>query len=186
MDDFDPNVLNDPEGDRRRRRRRARDLQESEFDDAWSAANEDDISDHLLEIEDLASGYVYDETERRYGDDESPNVPDLGPLPPSAQRLSGRRRQPREERIKNRYDPRQAYAESPSYRSKRGIINKVLSGITGEEPVMPSMQPRRNPDFQPGFLSTLPFWAILILVFMGFTIALISVLVCVWTMALLN
>jgi len=184
VDDFDPNMLDDRDTDRRRRRR-ARDFQESEFEDAWAAADSDDIPDHHVEIEDLASGYVYDESERRYGEEEDiPSVPDLGPLPQSARRLTGRK--PREERLQSRYDLNQVYAGSPSYKRKRGLIGKMFSGMTGEDPMMPHLKAKRDPDYQPGFLSTLPFWAILILVFMGFTMALISVLVCVWTMTMLQ
>ncbi len=193
MGDFDPNMLDDREGDRRRKRRRARDMHEGEFEDAWAAADSDDIPDHHAQIEDLAAYYVYDDEERRRreGRDEDeeeniPGVPDLGPLPPSARRLADRKRQPREERLQSRYDLNQVYAGSPSYKRKRGIVSKVMEGITGSESILPPVKAKRDPNYQPGFLSTLPFWAILILVFMVFTIALISVLVCVWTMTMLG
>jgi len=52
MDDYDPRFD--------KRRRRARRF-ENEADDAWAAANEDDLIEPDLEIEDLAAGYEWND-----------------------------------------------------------------------------------------------------------------------------
>ncbi len=99
MDDFEPgdlgNLYDTPPPRKRRRRARWR---ESELDDAWAAADEDDAYDDALELEDLAAGYVWEDRDR-LGVEPDPldGQPDerpagLGPLPVSPRRGHPRRR----------------------------------------------------------------------------------------------
>jgi hypothetical protein len=164
MDDYDPGDLYD---EYKRRRRRFE--QGSDADDAWAAADEDDIPDESVDIEDLAAGYV-DESERpdmahntrppvRYTDSG------LGPLPPSAQRATQRRSTPRESRIQKWYDRSQIYTDSPSYhQSQQNPIDRVLSPLNGDAHV-PGQG--RDPYRQPGVLGHIPLWGIVILVILG-------------------
>jgi len=98
MDDFEPGDLGnlyDTPPPRKRRRARWR---ESELDDAWAAADEDDAYDDAVELEDLAAGYVWEDRDR-LGVERDPldDQPDerpagLGPLPASPRRGRLRRR----------------------------------------------------------------------------------------------
>lgn len=98
MDDFEPGDLGnlyDTPPPRKRRRARWR---ESELDDAWAAADEDDAYDDAVELEDLAAGYVWEDRDR-LGVEPDPldGQPDerpagLGPLPVSPRRGRPRRR----------------------------------------------------------------------------------------------
>jgi len=169
---------------RRRRRRRT----EDDIDDAWAAADEDDIPDEGVEIEELAVGYVEDpeQLEMRRDDDDL-ETGDLGPLPPNAERLTRRRTEPRPERIRERYDRTQAYSNSPSFRrSKQNLFDRAFSlfsgGSLGDVDAGPEA---RDTDYVPGPLSNIPFWGILILVVLAVVAVLVVVLACVSISALL-
>jgi hypothetical protein len=96
MSQYDPGDLHEPPPPRKRRRRSY--LRESELDDAWAAAAEDDAFDDAVEIEDLAAGYVWEDRDRLGverdppADDPGDSPAGLGPLPPSVRRGRPRRR----------------------------------------------------------------------------------------------
>ena len=165
MNTYDPGEPNDGPPPRRRRPYR----RESEVDDAWAAADEDDVYDHDVEIEDLAAGYLWEDRDR-YGveqEDEttSPRQPDLGPLPPSAQRFYERRHVSRRKLPHQAVDRAQLYANSPSYhKSQRNTFDRALARLDIDESRMP------------GVLSHLPFWGILLLVLLGFVSLLVAIL----------
>ncbi|MBN1200868.1 MAG: hypothetical protein JXJ20_03330 [Anaerolineae bacterium] len=193
MSDYDPgDQYEDRRANRRSRRRRQR---SDEFDDAWAAANENDIPDDNVEIEDLASGYVLDETgqidrnQDLYDDDEdsTTDTSSLGPLPPSARRLSKRKPVPYHERVRQRYDRSEAYAHSPSYqKSKRNVVERLLSPLDSSPHYTVPQKPKRDPNFTPGPLGSTPYWAILILVTLGFVAFAVLVLALVSILLLLT
>jgi hypothetical protein len=163
MHDYEGDLLHDER--RRQQRRRNRQLDE-ELDDAWAAANEDDIPDHQVEIEDLASGYVEDPDKLEMDQRDEGDLPgaDLGPLPPSARRLAQRRDIPRETRIRERYNRDNAYANSPSFhRSRQHPLDRAFSRLSGDD-LIAQAQPH---DPHPGRLGHFPFWGILLLVVLG-------------------
>lgn len=124
MSQYDPGDLYDSPPSRRRRRAYRR---ESEFDDAWAAADEDDAYDDAVEIEDLAAGYLWEDRDRlgmeRDTPDDRPVA--LGPLPPSARRLRARRRPPRDARVL----PERGPASPPNPLPFWAILLLVILGI---------------------------------------------------------
>lgn len=77
MSNYDPGDLYDPPPRRRRPYG-----QENEIDDAWAAADEDDLDDPGADIEDLAAGYHWEERDQYgLGHSDTEPAPDLGPLP---------------------------------------------------------------------------------------------------------
>jgi hypothetical protein len=157
MNDYDPGDLpNDDPLERRRRRRRQ--WVENEVDDAWAAADEDDIPDDRVEIEDLAAGYVDEPTSVELAatsDDplDEINPVDLGPLPASAQRLVQERRG-----TPARYSTSRARDIDP--------VPEVRKPHLEPKPVY----------HRPGMLSGISFWGIVLLVFLGFIALLVVIL----------
>jgi len=185
MGDYDPGSPYDDYDQRRRRSRRRR--MENEIDDAWAAADQDDLYDDAAEIEDLAAGYI-DDRLRPPADSmntEQIELRDLGPIKGAARRLQERtRRQPsREERIRRRYDPEEAYADSPSYHAnKRNILDRVLDPISGEINYSSSKPKRGVPN---GARPPLSLWVIVMLVIFGLVALLVVVFACgaaIWLM----
>jgi hypothetical protein len=164
MNTYDPGEPYDGPPPRRRRPYR----RESEFDDAWAAADEDDVYDDHVEIEDLAAGYLWEERDRYGVEQDEPasrRQPDLGPLPPSAQRFYERRHVSRRNLPHQTVDRDQLYANSPSYRkSQRNTIDRALARLDTDDSRLP------------GVLSHIPFWGILLLVLLGFVALLVAIL----------
>jgi hypothetical protein len=177
MSDYDPGAPYDDS----RPRKRGGYRREDEEDDAWAAAEDDDIPDDNVAIDDLAGYYVPDSNKLDQDDfpmaAADPTDDDgLGPLPPSAKRLKQRSTIPRETRIRERYSRSQAYSDSPSFRrSQRNPINWMRSQWSGGDLAEP-FRARRDPNYQPGLLSHIPFWGILILVMLGLVALLVMVL----------
>ncbi|MBN1679460.1 MAG: hypothetical protein JW966_04160 [Anaerolineae bacterium] len=179
MSEYDPGDWYDNNQARRRRRRR----HESEYDDAWAAAFEDDIPDDHVEVEDLAAGYTWDEP-RRYDDGDpdsfldadgdmvepTMDVSDLGPLPSSYQRLANRRHGARSRLPQGRYDRSAAYPNSPSFHEKRKPrLERTIDRMAGGDPYMPALgKPKNNAAQMPGMFAHIPFWGIVLLVVLAF------------------
>ncbi|HEX3051785.1 MAG TPA: hypothetical protein VHP83_14095 [Aggregatilineaceae bacterium] len=185
MGDYDPGSPFDDYDQRRRRSRRRR--TENEIDDAWAAADQDDLYDDAAEIEDLAAGYVDDRLRppRDSMNTEQISLRDLGPIKGAARRLQERTRHqpPRQERIRRHYDPEEAYADSPSYQAnKRNILDRVLDPISGEINYTPSKPKRGVPS---NARPPLPVWGIAMLVILGLVALLVVVFACgaaIWLM----
>lgn len=179
MNDYDPGDLPNEDPLERRRRRR-RQWAQNEIDDAWAAADEDDIPDDNVEIEDLAAGYVDEPVTLSRAvidepvtldsvtlddplEDDTISQVDLGPLPASAQRLV-------EERRGNvRYSGGRAHAP---------IEQPATYQTVAPEPVY---TPSR-----PGRLSNIPFWGILLLVFLTLVALLVIFLAIASVLSVLN
>ncbi|HML23909.1 MAG TPA: hypothetical protein PKD09_19795 [Aggregatilinea sp.] len=135
-------------------------------EDQWALANEDDLSDTGVEIEDLAAGYVDDEPL---------------PLAPSS-RVAYRARLPR----RSRYEPNgQGRIPAPLHEQRHWEVepwNEQLE--TQHSPRRVASQPRRAVQkSQVG--SNIPLWAILLLVVLGLTAVLVTVLAFVMVLSLL-
>jgi hypothetical protein len=194
MDGYDPGDLND---DSRRRRKRRGQLPENELDDQWAAAN--DEADHHAGLEDLASEYVYEpmsldgtaEPVEHDNDSIVEDEVDLGPLPPSARRLSQRPIGPRQERVKKRFDRSRAYADSPSYhRDAQNPLERLLSLFGGESllsgPESDSPKLKRGMEDLPVSSSHIPFWGILVVVILALAAVMVTVLACVSVVLILR
>jgi hypothetical protein len=147
----------DPYEDRSSRRRREY-RRDSETDDAWAAADQD--QGHGADIEDLAAGYLWEDDERygvRQGTLQEPS--ELGPLPPPA--YQGRaRRIPR----------------------PRGVANPA--GWLGSRESRPGT-PRRGPYPAGGPARHIPYWQILLIVILGLFALLVTALACASVLTLL-
>jgi hypothetical protein len=208
MSDYDPGDWYDDYARRREQRRRKR--RYSEYDDQWAAASEDDIYDGDVHIEDLAGGYVWDEEARRrsQSDDDldapldpslsdvygptpiHPDAQNLGPLPPSADRLRDRNRVPRPEYVRSRYDRSMAYPNSPSFqRSRQNPVERVWTHLGFSEPYRPPDIRKAKPgdyDASSGPFSHLPFWGVMVLVTLGFGALIATLLACLSLLVLLG
>ncbi|MBI5959853.1 MAG: hypothetical protein HY866_14020 [Chloroflexi bacterium] len=155
MSDYDPGDLVDPAPRRKRRHF-------DEVEDVWAAAEEDDLADPGVEIEDLAAGYHWEDRDR-YGleDPPDPTQTNLSAPPPAR-----RPRTPRGElvsgRTARRYDRDRLYSDSPSYQRDQDQRRRTPQRF--ERPIdLPSARPQR------GRSRGIPFWQILILVILGLT-----------------
>lgn len=169
---YDPGEPYEPPYRRRRQRYGA-------ADDGWAAANEDDLDDDGVEIEDLAPGYVdYEQDGRRYDDDDGS---DWTPPPYSrrmrardypADRRSRHEREPRSGRkpradARSRYERRSPYGDNRTYhrdRASRGEYGEYH----GEYPAKSKRELTRT-DYPAeygllGNMRGIPFWQILLVV----------------------
>ncbi len=200
--DYDPGTPYDPPPRRRRRPDYKRD---SEYDDAWAAADEagDEHGDDA--IEGLAAGYHW-EDDPRYGvrardertragwrdrtspdprnPDRHPNVraphlpADLGPLPSSVRRVRDRR--PPAARydyapLTDRYDPHR----SPTYHRDRARRIEYGEYYDPQRTVPPEATRRSYPaSFAQGGVRGLPYWQILAIVLLSVLALLAAALAC--------
>jgi hypothetical protein len=139
-------------------RRRQEYRHDSETDDAWAAADQD--QSHGADIEDLAAGYLWEDDER-YGVRRSTlqEPSDLGPLPPPAYQGRARRT-----------------------RRPRGAVNPA--GWLDGRQAHPSMPPR-GPRLVDGPARHIPYWQILLIVILGLFALLVTALACVSVLTLL-
>ena len=178
MSDYDPGTPHDPPPHRRRRQ------SDSEHDDAWAAADEDDLADPGADIEDLAAGYQWEDRDP-HGRERSPDEPIQYPYDIAGDRTApaGRRRWrapiPHSARTRQRHDRDNVYADSPSYhrdRAKRGEFGEFVDS------------PRRRRESAPGPMQslglTIPYWQILIVVILAIFAVLAAVLACAAVLAL--
>jgi hypothetical protein len=190
-DDYDPgSPFDDFDSRRARRRQRNQMMRDNEIDDAWAAADSDDVPDDAVELEDLAAGYVDDEAmNRRPEDDDLPITPDLGPLPESARMVAQRRRTSAPVQLDQHTARDAAYAKSPSYhQSSQNVVDRVLGRMLGDTPYARteggySRELYRNPG---GVLSHLPFWGIVILVILAVMALMAVILACAAMVVLLR
>lgn len=182
MSEHDPGDLYDPEPPRRRPAEYRR---ESETDDAWAAADENDLDDPGVEIEDLAAGYQWEDQDR-YGvrpphhpasgdyrpDPLAPDDPasDLGPLPESVRRVRQRTSPaPRSARAASQTP----YPDSPTYsRDTGGPERREIFYTTPGVPRPALPRPAYGPP------SGIPFWQILLLVILGMAALLAVAVAC--------
>lgn len=181
-DDFDPSSLFDDTDSRRARRRQRNQMwRDNEIDNAWAAADSDDVPDDAVELEDLAAGYVDEDVtkERTANEDDLPLLPDLGPLPESARMVNQRRRTAGPVKLDEQTTRDAAYARSPTYHKKKrsqNAVDRFLGQMIGDsEQTNISRELVRNPG---GVLSRLPFWGILILVILAITSMMAVILAC--------
>jgi hypothetical protein len=133
---------------------------DSETDDAWAAADQDQLDGHGADIEDLAAGYLWEDDERygvRQSTTQGPSA--LGPLPSPARR--GRAR--RDQRPRGAADP---------------------AGRLGGRETYPG-QPRRGPYPAGGPAHHIPYWQVLIIVILGMLALLVTALACAAILTLL-
>jgi len=156
MDDYDPR--SDP---RPRRARRP----ENEADDAWSAADEDDLAEPDLEIEDLAAGYEW-------------NNPDLLDEPPLRRRSDSRPyiaaepvERPRAPLISGSYDPARGYPSG-------GPLSSEPPFDPFNPPTRPPDAPEPGPPLAPGCLSELPLWGIVVVVILALVALAVVIFAC--------
>ncbi len=173
---YDPGEPYEPPSHRRRRQRY------DAADDGWAAADEDDLDDDGVEIEDLAPGYVdHEQDGRRYDDDGS----DWTPPPYSrrrardypADRRSRYDREPRGGRkpraeSRSRYGHRSPYGDNRTYhrdRASRGEYGEYHDERRyGEYPAKRKRESDRT-DYPAdygllGGMQGIPFWQILLVV----------------------
>lgn len=174
MSEHDPGDLYEPPP---RRRDYA---QEDEYDEAWGAGDQGNIGHPGIDSEDQSAGHPKTDRERYGVGSRAPgpdDASDPGPLPPPPPRHRRPNSLPADPRTNPYYDPDQLYADSPSYRRKRGIDSpdSVLP------PVKKKGIPKRKNSPYGSF--HMPYWQILILVILGVmalfavTLAIVSVLV---------
>lgn len=192
---------------RRRSRRHRR--RSGELDDQWAAADENDIYDDGVEIEDLAVSYAWDDEENpRHREDQlagrrepeedadastgpydtgSGPRADLGPLPDSARRLRSRPRPPGLDARRNRYERVAAYGDSPSFqKSRENMVERVISGLGFSDPYHPPdvRKPKRGEELAPSLLGNIPFWGFVILTILGFAAVVAVLLACLSVLVL--
>lgn len=157
----------DPRFDPRRPRR-----PENEADDAWSAAEEDDLAEPDVEIEDLAAGYEW-------------NDPDLLVQEPPLRRRSDSRPYIAAEPVERPGAPFTGGSYDPArgYRSLGPITSEPFDPFRPPtKPDMPAMPGEARPPLAPGCLSALPFWGIVVVV----VLALVALAVLVLALASLR
>lgn len=140
--DYDPRF--DP---RPRRARRP----ENETDDAWSAADEDDLAEPDVEIEDLAAGYEW-------------NDPDPLVQEPPLRRRSDSRPYIAAEPVERPGAPFTGGSYDPArgYRSLGPVSSEPFDPF--RPPLKPDMPAAPVQAEQPGCLSALPLWGIVLIV----------------------
>jgi len=155
MSTYDPGDLYEGRPPRRRREYR----RESESDDAWAAADQDQLDGQGADIEDLAAGYLWEDDERYGVKGHSVQRPaDLGPLPPPTYQGHVRRQRPR---------------------STSSLA--AWLGIRGSSPG----SPRRGASPASGPAPHVPYWQVLLVVTLGMLALLVTVLACAAILTLL-
>lgn len=171
-DDYNSGLPYDPPPRRRRRL--------SEQDDAWAAADQDDLADDGVEIEDLAAGYGWEDRDR-YG--QEPPDDESGDLPPSmATPLPRRTSLPHRPMAAQRYDRDYALRRGASYhrdQARRGEFGEYYGPVT---PPAPKPVRKARPDTFTWIPRGLPYWQVLLLVVLSVVALLACVLACasVW------
>lgn len=201
--DYDPGTPYEPPP--RRRRRRDDYKRESEYDDAWAAA--DDVADDFEDLGagDLAAGYYWQDR-RDYGPDDPdprtaapldptqpPRAPggyrpsprtrardaaNLGPLPPEVDRMRHRRaNSPLYRPPHPREDPRnRSYHRDRARRGEYGEYHEP-------RPAKPKRTPAPGQRYS-GALAGIPFWQILLVVVLSVMAFLAVALACLSVVAL--
>lgn len=169
MDTHDPGEPYDGPPPRRRRDYR----RESEYDDAWAAADEAGDFDEDIDPGAMVAGATWEDREPyALGSDDEPldDASGLGPLPPGTERLYQRGRRSREDRLRRRMDPSQTYDRSPSYQryqTNPGVRASWPPEGMAETPKRKRDRLERDEDdgwHAPGFFGRLPFWGVLLIV----------------------
>lgn len=156
MNTYDPGDLYESRPPRRRREYR----REGESDDAWAAADQDQLDGQGADIEDLAAGYLWEDDERYGVKGQSVQRPaDRAALPPPTYQGRARR----------------------SYRPRRASSLTAWLGGRGASPG----SPRRGPSPASGPVQHIPYWQILLIVTLGMLALLVTVLACAAILTLL-